>query len=139
MSWSCYLSCELVEDGVPARLVRLCHVIIGKAGMPKRHESACSFFLENHRHQRFLSQCMGRHPRMLDPARSFQFDEPPIMRGALASMRRREQIPEPVDLRIEDQLGMLMPERAWYPRIEPGVENLIRACRDHPFNLDFHR
>src|SRR6516165_8262234 len=75
---------------------------------------------------------------MLNATRPIYFREPPIVRRALRPVRQREQVPEPVHLRIEDQLVMLMPESAGDLWIEPRIENLTRRRGDCPFDLDFH-
>src|SRR5258705_3102355 len=71
---------------------------------------------------------------MAKSTRSIDFDEPPVVGAAL----RREQVPEPIDLRIDDQLLILVPESARDLWIEPCVEDLARRRRDRPLELDFH-
>ncbi len=73
---------------------------------------------------------LPRHPGMLNSTRSIDFDEPPVVGGALQG----EQVPEPVDLRIEDQLVILVPKSARDLWIKPRIENLARRRRDCPLN-----
>src|SRR5262245_32247342 len=49
---------ESVEDGIPAPLMRSCHLIVRKSGMHESHEGTLSLFLERHRDHRLFSQGM---------------------------------------------------------------------------------
>src|SRR5437879_4879988 len=48
-----------------------------------------------------------------------------------------EPIPEPVYLRIDDQLFVFMPGITRDLWVQPGIENLTRRSRNCPFQLDF--
>src|SRR5262245_1463258 len=96
---------ELVTNRIPTFLVRFCLLIIRKAGMQEREESAFSVFLEGHRNDCFFSQRVARHPGKLNSTWSIDFRKPPIVGGASYG----EPVPEPVDLWIDDQLFMLVP------------------------------